>query len=312
MSGRIAVTPRSLSAVGHPALEPLARAGFEVVFPSPGRQPSLEEQLAVLPGCVGYLAGVEPITGDLLRRCPLLRIISRNGVGADTIDIEVARELGIKVAVARGANAEGVAELAIALMLAGVRHVVPANTSVKAGGWSRRQGVEVRGRRLGVVGCGQIGRRVVELALALGMTTRAHDAVEDPSFRPAGDFAWANLDAVLADSDVVSLHCPPGERPLIDAAAIARMRPGAYLVNTARAALVDPAAVHEALESGRLIGFATDVYEWEPPEVTELLLRDDVLTTPHIGAFTAESVERATAVAVDNLLVALEGVPPAV
>jgi D-3-phosphoglycerate dehydrogenase len=312
VNGRIAVTPRSLSAGGHPALRPLEDAGFEIVFPSPGRQPTLEEQLAVLPGCVGYLAGVEPVPGDLLRQCRSLRVISRNGVGADAIDIAAARELGIAVRIAAGTNAVGVAELAIGLMLALVRSVPASDAGLKAGQWSRRQGVELRGRQLGVIGCGQIGRRVVEMALGIGMVVRAFDAVEDPSFAPVGDFAWAGFDAVLSTSDVLSLHCPPGARPLIDAEAIARMRPGAYLVNTARAALVDAAAVLAALESKALAGFATDVFDPEPPVVDELLARADVIATPHIGAFTAESVERATVAAVRNVLDALEQHPPTV
>lgn len=306
MSGRIAVTPRSLSVAGHPALRPLEEAGFEIVFPSPGRQPTPAEQLAVIPSCVGYLAGVEPVGADLLRRCPSLKVISRNGVGADAIDLEAARSLGIAVEAARGANAEGVAELAVGLMLALARSIPATSASIKGGGWVRREGVELRGRRLGLVGCGQIGRRVAEIALGLGMSVRAHDAVVDAGFLPAGDFAYAGLDEVLCESDVVSLHCPPGDRPLLDEGAIARMRRGAYLVNTARAGLVDHDAVAAALAEGRLAGFATDVYDREPPEPSDLLRRDDVIATPHAGAHTAESVARASAAAVENLLRVLQ------
>jgi D-3-phosphoglycerate dehydrogenase / 2-oxoglutarate reductase len=304
---RIAVTPRSLSRGGHPALEPLVAAGYELVFPSPGRQPTLAEQLAVLPSCVGYLAGVECIPGELLRECPALHVISRNGVGTDAIDVETAREMGIAIATTPGANARGVAELTIALMFAGLRHVPWSDKALKRGAWQRREGLEVRGRTLGVIGCGHIGRRVVEMGLGLGMLVRAHDQVEDPAFQPPGDFAYTELGALLGQADVVSLHCPPGPRPLIDAAALAAFKRGAYLINTARAALVDEEAVFAALEHGILAGFATDVYGAEPPEVTDLLRRDDVICMPHAGGFTAESVRRAAAMAVGNLLAALEG-----
>jgi D-3-phosphoglycerate dehydrogenase / 2-oxoglutarate reductase len=302
MLTRIAVTPRSLSAAGHPALQALADAGYEVIFPAPGRQPTLEDQERFLPECVGYLAGVEPVSGDLLRRCPGLRVISRNGTGTDAIDTATAAELGIAVERTAGANAQGVAELAIGLMFATVRHVPWSSAAVKAGGWKRRSGIEIRGRTLGVVGCGQIGQRVAEMGLGLGMVVRAHDQFEDPAFRPAGDFAWVALDELLAAADVVSLHCPPGPRPLIDAMALARLRPGSYVVNTARAALVDDEAVLAALEAGTLAGFATDVYAVEPPPLTALLAHDKVVATPHAGALTAESVERATRGAVENLI----------
>jgi D-3-phosphoglycerate dehydrogenase len=140
------------------------------------------------------------------------------------------------------------------------------------------------------------------MALGLGMKVRAYDLFPDPAFNPPGDFGYATLEAILDESDVISLHCPPGERPLIDAAALARMKPGVYLINTARAAMIDEAAVLDALETGKLRGFATDVYQAEPPEMTALLRHERVITTPHAGGYTVESVERATEVAVSNLL----------
>jgi D-3-phosphoglycerate dehydrogenase len=291
-----------LSTGGHPALESLTAAGYEVVFPSPGRQPTADEQAAVLPGCIGYLAGVEPVPGDLLRRCRDLRVISRNGVGVDNVDIAVAAELGIAVERAAGANAEGVAELAIALMLASVRSLAWSDATLKAGHWDRRQGIELRGRRLGVVGTGQIGRRVAEIGLGMGMTVRAYDPMPDADLALTAGFSYAGLDEVLGTSDVVSLHCPPGLTPLIDRAALALFRRGSYLVNTARAGLVDDAAVEEALDSGVIAGYATDVFATEPPELTPVLQGTGTIVTPHIGGFTVESVERATRSAVDNIL----------
>ncbi len=302
VTNRIAVTPRSLSQAGHPALAALEAAGYDLLFPTPGRQPTREEQLRFLPSCVGYLAGVEPITREVLAAAPGLKVISRNGVGVDSVDLTAAAERGVAVETAAGANAQGVAELAIALMLAGLRHIPPQDVALKAGRWQRIQGREVAGRTLGVVGCGQIGRRVVRLGLGLGMSVRAFDAFPDPEFTPAGDFSYTTMEDLLAGADAVTLHCPPAERPLIDKAAIAVMRPGAHLVNTARASLVDDGAVLDALEDGRLIGYATDVYDQEPPEPKELFHHPRVITTPHIGGYTGESVERATRAAVENLL----------
>ena len=306
MKGKIAVTPRSLSRHGHPALEVLTRAGYEVIYPTPGKQPTINELRAFLPGCVGYLAGVEPIPAGVLALCPKLKVISRNGVGVDNVDLAAAQAMGIAIEKAAGANARGVAELAITLMLAGLRHVPWSDQQLKQGSWSRREGIEVSGRTLGVVGCGQIGKYVAQMALGLGMRVRGFDLFPDPTFAPAGDFAFDDLETLLRESDVVSLHCPPAERPLIDAVAIEHMKTGAYLLNTARAALVDAEAVLQALESGKLRGFATDVYDREPPEITPLLRHERVIATPHAGGLTAESIERATEAAVRNLLKVLE------
>jgi D-3-phosphoglycerate dehydrogenase len=310
MKGKIAVTPRSLSLGGHPALDRLRQAGYEVAFPTPGRQPVVEELIEFLPACVGYLAGVEPIPAEILRMCPDLRVISRNGIGMDNVDLVAAQELGIRVENAGSANSRGVAELAIALMLAGLRHIPLSDSRLKQAEWLRQKGIEVRGRTLGLIGCGHIGKQVVEMALGLGMCVQAYDLFPDPSFTPKGDFKYVELVPLLSTSDVISLHCPPTQKPLIDAAAIDLMKVGAYLINTARAPLVDPQAVLDGLESGKLRGFATDVYDREPPETTRLLQHKLVITTPHIGGFTDESIERASQIAVSNLLKVLEG-PPA-
>lgn len=302
--GTIMVTPRS--AVGHPALGRLAAAGYDVVFPAPGTVPSREQQHAAIAHSVGYLAGIEPIDRETLAAAPLLRAISRNGTGADGIDLAAADELGIRVLRAPAANAQGVAELAVALMLAAARSLPYATASIAAGEWGRRRGIELAGRTLGLVGAGQIGRRVALIALAVGMRVRAFDAYPDAGFAPIGDFAFAGLDDVLSAADVLSLHTPPAARPLIDVAALARMPRGAILVNTARASLVDEGAVLAALESGRLRAYAADVFDPEPPGRTALIAHPHFLGTAHIGGFTQESVDRAMDAAVDQLIDALD------
>ena len=160
---------------------------------------------------------------------------------------------------------------------------------------------------LGVVGTGRIGKLVTKFALGMDMLVLGHDAYPDSRYAPSPDFRYVSLDELLGSSDIVTLHCPhtPGAKPLIDGVALARMRKGAVLVNTARGGLVDDAALLAALQDGRLAGYGVDAYEKEPPEPSTLLAHDRVIATPHIGAFTAESVSRATRVAVDNLLTAL-------
>jgi phosphoglycerate dehydrogenase-like enzyme len=307
MKGKILVTPRSVTRDGHPALERLTEEGYELVFSTPGVQPDEAELIRLLPGCDGYLAGVERISASVLAAAKGLRVISRNGVGVENIDLAAADRLGVRVCTTPGANSRGVAELTLALILSLVRSVPFGDAALKDGGWERRRGIEVRGRTLGVVGCGRIGKEVACLALAVGLKVVAYDLEPDLTFRPAGDFGYARLDELLVASDIVTLHCPlPSDRrPLIDAAAIAAMKRGAYLVNTARAGLVDESSALEALEDDRLGGLAVDVFHAEPPGDHPLVKHPKVIATPHVGGFTDESVARAIEGAVENLLKAL-------
>ncbi len=305
--GKILVTPRSLTKGGDPALEMLREAGHQVVFSSPGKQPDEEDLLALVPGCIGWLAGVEKITDRVLAAAGQLKAISRNGTGVDAIDLAACERRGITVLRAEGANARGVAELALALLLSLARSLPFGDARLKAGAWERRLGMELEGKTLGLVGCGRIGKLVARFALGMDMKVTAFDAYPDRSFSPGQGFRFAPLPEVLAGSQAVSLHCPhtPGEKPVIDRAAIARMGKGTLLVNTARAGLVDEAAVLEALNSGKLGGYGVDVFETEPPAASPLLSHERVILSAHVGGYTAESVARATRVAVENLLAAL-------
>ncbi|MGA2614348.1 MAG: phosphoglycerate dehydrogenase [Spirochaetia bacterium] len=305
---RILITPRSLTRDGDPALELLRKAGHDLVLSSPGKAPDEEELLRLVPGCVGWIAGVEKITEKVLREARSLKVISRNGTGVDSIDLEACKRMGISVLRAEGANSRGVAELTIGLLLSLVRSIPSSSTLMKAGGWERRQGVELEGRTLGVVGCGKIGKLVARFALSLDMQVLGFDVYPDFSFTPSPRFRFTSRDDLLASSEFITLHSPytAGEPPVINRASIASMKRGVYLINTARAGLVDDAAVLEALGQGLIAGYAVDAYDREPPAPSPLLSHEKVITTPHIGAFTAESVSRATRFAVESLLAALE------
>lgn len=304
MSRRILITPRSLTTGGHPALGELERAGYELVFCTPGIQPDEAELLRVLPGCIGYLAGVERISAQVIETAGDLKVIARNGVGIDNIDLEAAQRAGVAIIRAEGANARGVAELAIALMLALTRAISFSDMHLKRVEWQRRRGIELSGRTLGVIGCGSIGRKVASLALGLGMCVLAYDPCPDESLTPGGEFKYVDLVELLDRSDVVSLHCPPRPdgRPLITREAIANMKRGVYLINTARAGLLDEQAVLESLEDGRVAGLGLDVFTTEPPGRNPLIEHERVVATPHIGGFTEESIDRAVGLAVRGMI----------
>jgi D-3-phosphoglycerate dehydrogenase len=306
VTGRVLVTPRSLTSAGLDTvaeLAPLRAAGLALVPGPAGRIPTEQELLELVPGCVGWLAGIEPIGARVLAAATDLRVISRNGSGTDAIDTGAAARAGIRVVRAEGANAQGVAELAIALALAGLRHVPWSAAALRTGAWDRHRGRELDECRVGVVGLGAIGGRVARLFRALGADVVATDPVVDPATAPA---RLVDLDTLLAGSDVVTLHAPPAaDGPLLDAERLSRVRRGAVLVNTARSSLVDDAAVLAALEDGRLAAYAVDAFDTEPPPLTPLLRHERVVATPHVGGFTGASVRRATALAVENLLAVL-------
>ena len=301
---KILVTPRSLTKNGHPSLNRLKNAGYEVIFSTPGVQPTEEELLKLLPDCVGMLAGVEPITAKVLESTKNLKAISRNGVGTNSIDKEAAERLGIKILITPGANARGVAELAFGRILSVSRSIPFCDSAIKQQNWKRRKGIELEGKILGLVGCGHIGKYVARFALGFDMKVLAYDPFKDESFKPSDDFKYCLFDELIENADIISLHCPPKEdgTALIDERIISKMKDGVYIVNTARAELLDDDAVFKALESGKIAGLGLDVFSPEPPDDWKLAKHPNVVATAHVGGFTNQSVDRAVSMAVDNLI----------
>jgi phosphoglycerate dehydrogenase-like enzyme len=299
--GTVLITPRSLTRERHPAFSLIENAGHTIVTSTPGVKPSEEELMKLVPEIDGYLAGVEKIGAAVLESAKKLKVIGRNGIGVDNIDLETAERLGIKICPTPGANARGVAELAVALLFSLLRAVPYSDSRLKSRSWERKKGIEAEGKTVGLVGCGNIGKKVASMASALGMKVLASDPYPDSSFCPP-NFAWSSFEEVLSRSDILSLHCPAGDRPLIDGAAVSRMKEGAYLINTARAALIDEKAVIAGLENGRIAGYGTDVFPEEPPADYTLIRHEAVIATPHVGGYTEESVDRATTGAIEQIL----------
>ena len=301
---RILITPRSLSKGGHPALKPLEDAGFELSMPAPGATPTEAQLIAALPGCVGWLAGVEPVSEAAIAAAGDLRVISRNGTGVDNLPLDILTARGIELRRAEGTNARAVAELALTLAMAALRNVVATHAGMREGDWPRRIGSEILGARVGVIGLGAIGAGFAEMCLALDANVAGFDpfAPADRITHPA--FTRADFTEALDGAEIVSLHAPmPRDgKALLGAEELARLAPGAVVVNTARAGLIDDAAMLAALDNGQIGTYATDVFHSEPPEPSELLAHPRTVTTTHIGGFTGASVERSTRRAVENLL----------
>lgn len=254
------------------------------------------------------------VTGELLAACERLEAIGRLGVGLDNIDLDACRARGIKVLPATGANDVSVAEYVIAGILMLLRGAYHSSEDVLAGAWPRGAltGREASARVLGLVGFGNIARETARRASALAMSVIAADpfvADDDPAWSREG-VAKLALDDLLATADVVSVHVPllPETRHLIDAAAIARMRDDAVLINAARGGIVDEAALADALRAGRLKGAMLDVFEDEPlPAGSPLVGVPRLILTPHIAGVTEESHLRVSGVTALNVRRALAG-----
>lgn len=228
-----------------------------------------------------------------------LKLIIRGGVGVDNIDVSYAEEKGIKVRNTPAASSRSVAELALAHMFALARYLHIANHTMRQGEWNKKkyEGVELGGKTLGIIGYGRIGQALGQLAKAIGMQVIAADPfVTAPEVVPLAD--------LLAQADFVSLHVPAakGEPPLINTQTLAQMKDGAYLINTSRGALIDEAALLDALNSGKIAGAALDVYAEEPTKNTALCAHPAVSLTPHIGGSTQEAQSRIGDEIVEHIL----------
>jgi D-3-phosphoglycerate dehydrogenase len=247
----------------------------------------------------------------LLRRTPRLRVIARTGVGVDLVDVPAATARGIAVVVTPGAGAAAVAEGAIGMALHLVKRFGPLTALVREGRWAERAAVpigDLDGATLGVIGYGRIGRRTADLGAAFGMRVLAHDPVSEPP----GDVCCVDLGDLAARSDVITLHLPlTGQtRHLVDDAFLARVKPGAVLVNCSRGALIDTDAVWRALTDGRLSGVGLDVFDPEPPGHHPLFSHPDVVLTPHLMGLSRQATAATFTAAARGVLDVLCGREP--
>jgi D-3-phosphoglycerate dehydrogenase len=236
---------------------------------------------------------ITPVVIDAAKN---LRVVGRPGVGVDNVDLAAATRRGIVVMNSPGGNLVSTAELACALLLAVARNIAQADASIKSEVWDRKSfaGVELNGKHLGVVGFGRIGREVAARCQAFGMDVSAFDPFVAPAVAEKARVKLVSMDELLQSSDFITLHTTltPETRHLIGKEALARVKPGVRIVNAARGALIDDAALLAALESGRVAGAALDVHSQEPPKDWRLAKHPRVVATPHVGASTAEAQER--------------------
>jgi D-3-phosphoglycerate dehydrogenase len=281
--------------------EKISSAGIKLLASEPGWTVVTPEEYAAAPekalADADALIVRSAVMADdaLLEKAPRLRVIGRAGVGVDNIDMPSATRHGIVVMNTPGANAVAVAELTVGLMLSLARHVARADRTTRAGKWEKKslQGTELNGKTLGLIGLGRIGTEVAQRAHALGMNVVATDPYVSPERARELNVALCPIDDLYARADYISLHLglTPQTMGFLNAAAIAKTKPGVRIVNCARGELVDEGALYEALKSGHVAAAALDVFATEPPKNSPLLALENVVLTPHLGGSTAEAQE---------------------
>ena len=306
----VLVTARAFGRFSQVPYEILKKAGCQLIAnPWAGQKLSEAELLELIPQADALICGEDPVTAKVLSAATCLKVVSKFGVGVDQIDINAATARGIVVCNTPGANSESVADMAFALMLGVARNLPRTDREVRAGAWNSIVGCELFGKTLGIVGLGRIGKAVAKRAQGFSMNILAYDEYPDKEFAQKNEIIFTDFEDLLKKSDFVSLHVPAAKdtKALVGAKELALMKETAYLINTARGEVVDEAALHEALKTGKLAGAGLDVFTKEPPDESPLFSLDNVVLAPHIAAHTVDAINNMGTMSAENAVTVLSG-----
>jgi phosphoglycerate dehydrogenase-like enzyme len=299
---RVAVTSRSVSR--HAKLRAELQARYaDVTFNDKGLSLAGGALIEFLRGHERAITALERLDESVFAALPELKVIGKFGVGLDMIDLDAMTRHGRKLGWSAGVNRRSVAELVIAFMIACLRLVPQANSLVRAGKWQQLTGRQLTGRKVGIIGCGHVGKDLTTLLDAFDCEVLAHDIRDFPEFYAQWRVRPVGLERLLAESEIVTLHVPLDRATanMLSAERLALMRPDAVLINAARGGLVDEAALASMLEGGKLAAAAFDVFSTEPPQNDELLTLPNFLATPHIGGSSEEAILAMGMAAIDGL-----------
>jgi phosphoglycerate dehydrogenase-like enzyme len=288
---KVLIAPATLAGLDGKWLTILREGGFECIFPPSAHQLNEDELLAQLKGIDAAISGSEPYTRRVISAHPQLKVIARAGVGYDAVDVPAATEHGIAVCTTPGTNHDAVAEYTFTLMLALAKNVVNLHLQTRGGAWPRQCLVPLRGRTLGILGLGRIGKAVALRGKVFGMRLLAYEPFPDKAFVAEQGVTLAPMEKVLAEADFLTLHVPLSaeSKHLINKKTLALMKPTAYLINTARGALVNEADLADALRQKRIAGAGIDVFELEPPGKSPLFEFDNVVVAPHVAGIDTQA-----------------------
>ena len=305
---KVMIAPSSFGECGSEPIAMLEQHGFTLIHNPHGRKLKAEEVIALAKDCEGILAGLEPLSADVLRQLPKLRCISRVGVGMQNVDIEAAASQGIAVRNTPDGPSQAVAELTIGMAFALLRRIPLADRNLRAGTWQKEMGFLLSGKKVGIVGLGRIGKEVAKLFLALNCQVMASDPAPDMPFIEKHALKLVSLEALLVESDLVCLHLSvsPDAPPILGVKQLACMKPTSFLLNLARGEAVDEDALFDALSEKRIAGAALDVFSVEPYH-GRLSALENTVVTPHLGSYAHEARRMMEIQSVENLIEVLLG-----
>jgi D-3-phosphoglycerate dehydrogenase len=292
------------------AIKILEEQGYELILNPYDRTLTEAELIDMIQGVDGMIAGSDKVTSAVLAAgAPTLKIVAKQGVGYNTIDVVAAKEQKIDVTITPGANSKSVADLAMGLMLSIARNVPAMDRKIREKSWYRHTGVELAGKFLGIVGMGNIGGEVAKRAFAFGMKILAHDVYPRQDFIDQYGVTYVSLDEIFTKSDFVSLHAPAIKDTIgmVNIDRLRSMKKTAFIVNTARGELVVEDDLYEALNTGLIAGAALDVYQNEPLTDSKLVDLPNIVLTAHSGAYTKEAIVNAGVIAAEEIVRVLSG-----
>jgi D-3-phosphoglycerate dehydrogenase len=314
MKGKILITltTKEKAQVDDLIVKSLVAKGYEVVTNYSNAMLDEEELIEKIKDVDGYIVGLEKVNERVFQAANNLKVVCKFGVGTDNIDKRAAAKFGVKVANCPGLNSNSVAELVLGIMISLVREIPQLDAQMKQGNWVSSMGTELTGKTLGIIGMGNIGKRLIQLVQGFQMKILVYDVFQDHQFAQRYGVEFAPLKRVIQEGDFLSLHLPLTDdtRNLIDEAELKAMKKSAYLINTARGGIVNEDALYTALEKGELAGAAIDAFIHEPPFGSPLVKNNRLIALPHIGAATYEATERIAYYAMGNVLNVLEGKDP--
>ena len=309
---KILITPRSFASFSDEPLKMLTERNYKIKRNNTGRPYRKEEMLKLIRDVDGIIIGIDELSAEIIEEANTLKVISKYGIGLDNIDINMATNKKIIVTNTPTANVDAVADLAFGLILSLARRIPEADKKTKSGKWEKIIGKSVWEKTLGVIGLGKIGRQVVKRAKGFEMNILAFDIVKDKKIVQKYGIKYVNLEKLLQKSDYITIHIPLNDatRNMISYEELEKMKKDAFLINTSRGGIVDEEALYNALRNNKLRGAALDVYNNEPLRESPLKELDNVIMTPHIGAYTEEAIENMSMQAAQNLIDVLEGREP--
>ena len=301
---KILITPRSFGKHDDAPFRMIEEKGAEIVRNDTGGIMTEEAMKSAIKGAAGVIIGVDPLNQAVMSESPGLRAVAKYGVGTDNIDLEYCKEKGIKVSITTGANSEAVADYTFALMLALARKVMVIDAGCRKRDWTKITTSDVAGKTLGLIGLGAIGMNVVSRAKGFGMRVLAYRRRWDAEYAREAGVEYATVDEICKSCDFISLHTPLTDetRNIIGKRELGLMKPGAFVINTARGGLIDEDALLQALEEGRIGGAGLDVFAKEPPEDDRWFSMDNVIMGSHCGASTTGAAENMSLMSAQNLL----------